>query len=168
MTIKTEKTREVSTMNLFVRLAVTMLPLILLVSCGGGGGTATSNLESLPELPLSNTSNARAFVGGQATPVMTHSQIFRNIQSRANSADTIQFSDIAVYTNGITQPDARTNCFSRTCSFTLDQTRFTLSLDNLETYPALAGNDFDRFNADAFVVMIDNFSHTTNLIESTE
>lgn len=142
-------------MNIF-RITVTILPMTLLLACGGGSSSAGGVItpEPLPSLPVTNTQQAITLVGGsEVTSTMTSVEIEEELRTRANAADrlTTDITDLS----GVRE----VTCTGVICIGTItdgtDTYEVQYSLNDFGDTPEVNGEDLVGYNERYSLVMID-------------
>ena len=141
------------------------LPMTLLLACGGGGGTAAVGTPTPTNMPDPMTpppvtlpgyavtaTDARAAISDSTAPTsMSEMAIVSAIQSRADAADTFEFS------NFVGTSDVDINCTNNSsCSGSVsDVDTLTFSLAGIEDLSLVDDMGFMDFDSETQVVMMD-------------
>lgn len=144
-----------------LRPMAVILPMALLVACGGGGGSALApeTGNSLNRL-IEGRDQAIALVGGDHPPDLNSEQIKERLASIARAGDTLLL-DAFADANGMVQITTVVNCMpgSRSCTGTVDQggNSFEVEyfLDEIVESPSINGVVLAMYDDEHSVVMTD-------------
>lgn len=141
-----------------LRPMAVVLPMALLVACGGGGSARAPETGNPPTRLIEGIDQAIALVGGDKPPDLNSEQIKERLTSIARAGDTLlldSFSDI----NGMFQVTTVVNCApgSRSCTSTINHGtqsfQVEYSLDKIVESPLIDGVVLAMYEDEHSVVM---------------
>lgn len=144
-----------------LRPMAAILPMALLVACGGGGRTVlTPETGTLPAPLIESEDQAIALVGGNDPPDLNSEQIQERLTSIARAGDTLLLSAFAD-ANGMIEITTTVNCMpgSRSCTGTINQGTSSFQvqyfLDDIVESPSINGVGLAMHDNEHSVVMTD-------------